>query len=192
MAIDPLSVDLSRFDNRDFKRGVSRWTEALWLLLAAPLVESFLPGSVWRCWLLRRFGAEIGMAVVIKPRVRIKFPWRLVVGADSWIGEDSWLDNLDWIRIGSHACISQGVYIGTGNHDWTDVGFRLMTAPVQIADQAWVCAKAIIAPGSTVGEGAVIAQAGVFSGHAEAWTRYAGNPAVSVGTRRLRAKENPR
>lgn len=182
-----MNVDLSTFDNRRFDRGAPRWQELLWLLAGSPLMESILPGSNWRRGLLRLFGSEIATGVVFKPRVRIKFPWRLKVGAHSWIGEAVWLDNLDWVRIGSHACLSQGAFLGTGNHDWSSPGFRLFTAPIEIGDQAWVGARSCLGPGSIVGEGAILAQGAVFSGAAVAWQVYAGQPARAVKTRTLRA-----
>jgi len=67
--------------------------------------------------ILRWFGAKIGQGVRIKTGVRVKFPWRLIIQDFVWIGEDAWLDNLDLITIESHCCISQGVYLCTGNHD---------------------------------------------------------------------------
>lgn len=184
-----MPVDLSSFSNTGFDRGAPVWKEALWILAGAPLLESFLPGSAWRRTLLRLFGSQIGIGVVIKQRVRVKFPWRLSVGAYSWIGEAAWLDNLDWIHIGSHCCISQGAYLGTGNHDWKDTRFGLKTAPIQITDQAWICAHARLAPGSAVGEGAVIAQGAVFSGNAAEWTIFSGNPANAISKRQLRGTD---
>lgn len=81
--------------------------------------------------LLRAFGARIDDGVVIKPRVRVKLPWRLSVGAHAWIGEGVWIDNLTNVTIGAHACLSQEAYLCT-------------------------CAKAIVGPGVTIGPGAVL------------------------------------
>ena len=69
------------------------------------LFNSWLPGSGWRVQLLRLFGASIGSGVVIKPHVRIKFPWKLSIGDYSWIGEEVWIDNLAEVSIGSNCCI---------------------------------------------------------------------------------------
>src|SRR5262245_33233997 len=85
---------LGAFDNSTFDRGRPRIVEMLWLAIQTLLVSSSIPGSWHRKFLLRMFGAKIGVGVVVKPGVRVKFPWRLLVGSDSWIGEDAWLDNL--------------------------------------------------------------------------------------------------
>ena len=90
----------------NFTRGASPLTEALWLFLQWLLVSSWVPGSAHRRAILRLFGARIGRRVVIKPGVRVKFPWRLAIGDHSWIGEDVWIDNLVQVAIGSNCCIS--------------------------------------------------------------------------------------
>lgn len=118
--------------------------------------------------------------------MRVKYPWLLEIGDDTWIGEDVWLDNLALIRIGSNVCISQGAYLCTGNHDWTDPAFGLMVRPITISDGAWIGAKAILGPGVQVAEGAVAAAGSVVTGDLAAYTIHAGNPAVPVKTRKIR------
>lgn len=161
---------LDLFRNPEYRRGASPLKEALWLATSGILVESWIPGSGWRDALLRLFGAEIGTGVVIKPRVKVKFPWRLVVGDYSWIGERVWIDNLEQVTIGSHVCLSQGVYLCTGSHDWTSETFDLITRPISVSDHAWVGAFAVLAPGTTVGEGAVLAMGKTGSGTLPEWT----------------------
>src|SRR5262245_28105739 len=80
-------VALRTYDNTRFDRGRSKLVEMLWLMLDAVLVRSCIPGYLHRRLILRAFGARIGKRVLIKPGVRIKFPWRLEIGDDSWIGE---------------------------------------------------------------------------------------------------------
>lgn len=169
---------LDRYSSRGFDRGAGRGTEAAWMLLGAPLVSGLLPGSRWRVALLRLFGARIGRGVVVKPRVRVKFPWRLRVGDFTWIGEEAWIDNLAEVRLGSHVCLSQGAYICTGSHDWSRTTFDLITRPVVIEDHAWICAKAVVAPGARVLAGAVLEAGSVGRGVLQGWTVHQGNPAA--------------
>ncbi|SLN74542.1 Maltose O-acetyltransferase [Falsiruegeria litorea R37] len=174
---------LDTFSSADFDRSASRATEALWLLLSGLFVASWLPGSGWRVRLLRAFGARIGTGVVMKPSVQIKFPWRLTVGDHTWIGEGVWIDNLAEVHIGSHVCISQGAYLCTGSHDWNKESFDLITRRIVLNDHSWVGAKSIIAPGTKIGDGAVLAMAGLAKGELKSWTVYAGNPASAVRSR---------
>ncbi|AVP99871.1 colanic acid biosynthesis acetyltransferase WcaF [Ahniella affigens] len=174
---------LDRFDNRQFVRGRSALVEALWLVVQGWLFASDLPGSGWRRLLLRWFGAEIGQGVVIKPRVRVKFPWRLQIGDHAWIGEAVWIDNLARVEIGAHACVSQGAYFCTGNHDWRREDFALRTEPIVVGAHAWVGAMAQLAPGATLADGAILAMGSRLSGNTAPDRLYAGCPATDQGPR---------
>lgn len=183
---------LDRYDNSSFQRGRSRWIEAAWMLVQAALVSSPLPGSRHRVALLRLFGAKIGEGVVVKPRVHIKFPWRLELGDHCWIGEAVWIDNLARVSIGSHTCVSQASYFCTGNHDYSSERFDLRTEPIVIGDQAWVCARSTIGPGVVVESGAVLGLGSVATKRLKAWTIYRGCPAAEFGPRSQPMEERPR
>ena len=43
----------------------------------------------WRAFLLRLFGAKIGKNVVIRPSVKITYPWKLTLGDYAWVGDDA-------------------------------------------------------------------------------------------------------
>ncbi|MFN0219990.1 MAG: WcaF family extracellular polysaccharide biosynthesis acetyltransferase [Hyphomicrobium sp.] len=180
-----MNVRLKDYDTAGFDRGRSRAIEGLWLLLDACFVSSWLPGSAHRRLLLKVFGAKIGRGVAIKPHVRIKFPWKLTIGDDTWIGESVWIDNLAPVDIGSNCCISQGAYLCTGSHQWTSPVFDLVVGPIHIASSVWIGAKAAIGPGVTAGEGAVLALASVALRDLDDWSVYQGNPAVKVKDRRM-------
>ena len=180
-------MNLSSFENYGFSRGRPLWVEVIWLLVQALFVNSWLPGSLHRVWLLRLFGAHLGVGVVVKPHFRVKFPWRLTVGDYVWLGESVWIDNLAPVTIGSHVCISQGAYVCTGSHDWRKSSFDLIVRPVSIGDHVWICAKASLAPGTVVGEGAVLCFCTAASGSLAPWQVYSGFSASSLRSRsRLR------
>jgi putative colanic acid biosynthesis acetyltransferase WcaF len=174
---------LDLFENPDFDRGRPKWVELLWLVVSAIVVESWLPLTTLKAGALRLFGATIGRGVVIKPHVRIKFPWKLEIGDYSWIGEDVWIDNLATVKIGSHSCLSQGVYLCTGSHNWSKQTFDLITRPITIDDQVWLCAKSSIGPGVHVRQGAVLTMGGIAMADLETWSIYSGIPARVVRKR---------
>lgn len=176
--------NLADFSTRDFVRGRSRAVEALWLAVQWAFVSSWLPGSAHRRALLRLFGATIGAGVVIKPGVRVKFPWRLEIGDHSWIGEDAWIDNLAPVAIGRDCCLSQGAYLCTGSHDWKSRTFDLITKGIRVEDGAWIAAKAVVAPGVVIGEGAVLGLGSVATRDLAPWGIYRGNPAERSAERR--------
>ncbi len=175
---------LDRYDNRSFCRGRPPWIEALWVILQALFVTSRMPGAVHRKILLKLFGARIGAGVVFRPGLKVKFPWRLEIGEHAWIGEDVWIDNPAPVRIGDHCCISQGAYLCAGSHDWSSTTFDLVTKPIVIRDQTWICARATVGPGVTVEEGAVLALGSVATVDLRAWWIHRGVPAVPVRERR--------
>jgi putative colanic acid biosynthesis acetyltransferase WcaF len=174
---------LDLFENPEFSRGASRWQEALWLAVGSLLFSSWLPGSGWRVLLLRWFGARVGCGVVIKPNVRVKFPWRLAVGDYCWIGESVWIDNLAQVSLGNHSCLSQGAYLCTGSHDWTQETFDLVVKPITVRNHAWVGAMARVAPGVVIGEGAVLSLASVALHDLDDWMICSGHPAVAIKKR---------
>lgn len=176
-------MQLDRFNATGFDRGASRVREAMWMITSALLVAAWWPGSRWRVMLLRWFGAKIGRDVVIKPYVRVKFPWRLSIGAHSWIGEGVWIDNLAQVSIGEHACVSQETYFCTGSHDWGKIGFDLIVKPIMIGDRVWIGAQSRVGPGCICGEGVVVTLASVVIGSLDPWTIYSGHPALPIRSR---------
>ena len=180
-------INLRNYDNSWYQPGRSTLWRAAWFFLGSPVLRAhWLPSSSLRVSLLRAFGAKIGQRVTIKPSVNIKYPWHLHIGDDCWIGEDCWIDNLTTVRLGSNVCVSQGVYLCTGNHDWTDPSFGLMIAPIRLNDGSWAGAKSILGPGSVLGVGAVAGAGSVITGIVPDFEIYAGNPAVFVKHREIR------
>jgi putative colanic acid biosynthesis acetyltransferase WcaF len=105
------------------------------------------------------------------------------VGQACWLAEDAWLDNLAPITIGDRVCLSQGAYLCTGNHDFRSTGFDLRLGSITIAADAWIAARAVLAPGTQVGAGAVVALGAVVSGSVAPGVIVRGNPAVVVAQR---------
>lgn len=179
---------LDHYTRGTYTPGAPYWRQLLWYFLGAPLVQSYwLPVSAIKVWILRLFGAEIGRGVRIKPGVRIKFPWRLMVKDFVWIGEGAWLDNLAPITLESHVCLSQQVYLCTGNHDWSHPHFHLTPAPIYVQQGSWIAARAVIGPGVIVGQGAVLTLGAVTGRSLAPMTIYAGNPAQPVKQRKIHA-----
>jgi putative colanic acid biosynthesis acetyltransferase WcaF len=117
----------------------------------------------WRRWLLRRFGARIGVGVVIRPSVQITYPWKLTIGDHAWVGDDVVLYTLGEITIGAHAVVSQRSYLCTGSHDYTRETFDIFAKPIVIGEQAWLATDVFVAPGVAIGAGTVVgARSSVF------------------------------
>ena len=177
-------VRLAETTNGGYRPGRPLFVRAIWLivewaLLANPLVTSYgLKRTV-----LRLFGAQVGTGVIIKPNVKVKYPWRLSIGDHSWIGEQAWIDNMENVRIGANSVLSQGAYVCTGNHDWSDPRMPLAPRPTVIEDGVWIAAFARVGPGIRIGEESIVALGAVVSADTEPRGIYVGNPAQRVGWR---------
>ena len=130
--------------------------QVLWMLVSRSVTMRWWCPNRLRTFILRRFGASIAPGVLIRHDVKIHWPWKLAVGAHSWIGEDSWLLNLEPISIGSDTCISQGVLLCTGSHDRKSPTFEFDNAPIWIGDSVWVAARATVLRAVRVHNGATI------------------------------------
>ena len=191
MNIEPSSArqptpDLAHYRVSGYTPGAGIAKRALWYCVNALFFMSpFFPFYGLKRTLLRAFGARIGSGVVIKPRVNIKHPWRLCVGDHSWVGEGAWIDNLAEVSIGANACVSQGAYLMTGNHDYSKIGFDLITGSVWIEDGAWVGAGAIVCPGVVMARNSVLAAGSVLTADTKKNGIYAGNPASLKRVRQI-------
>lgn len=156
------------------------WAIGCWLLRLSPR-----PCFGWRRFVLRCFGARLGAHVHVYPDTRIYFPWNLSVGEWSAIGEGVLIYNLGRVDIGRQVTISHGAHLCAGTHDHHSPSFPLLRKPIQVQDQAWICADAFIGPGVRIAEGAVVGARAVVITSVSAWEVVAGNPARRVGVRDL-------
>jgi putative colanic acid biosynthesis acetyltransferase WcaF len=137
----------------------------------------------WRTFLLRLFGAKIGANVHIYGSAVIYMPWNLEIGDWSSIGEHAYIYNLGRVTIGKGATISPRAHVCAGTHDYRKSDMPLMKPPVNIHDQAWICADAFIGPDVAVNEGAIVGARAVVVKDVQAWKIVAGNPAREIGIR---------
>jgi putative colanic acid biosynthesis acetyltransferase WcaF len=175
--------DLSKFNNSWYKPGAGALRRFVWYCINAVWINSAFPISGFKIFLLRFFGAKIGKNVFIKPHVNIKYPWKLVVGDNVWIGEYSWIDNLGNVTIGNNVCLSQGAFILCGNHNYKSLSFDLMVGDITLEDGVWIGAKAVVCPGITCRSHSVLSVSSVATSDLEAYSIYQGNPAKKIRER---------
>ena len=103
-----MQVDLSSYNNSWYNPGGTFIKRFLWYYVNIIVFKNaYNPFSSFKVKLLRFFGAKIGRNVIIKPAVNIKYPWKLSIGNNVWIGEYVWIDNLAYVAIEDNVCISQ-------------------------------------------------------------------------------------
>lgn len=181
-----MSLDLSSYSNRHSKKSKFKrlmW-EVVWLCFARPTPRWCL--NKWRCCLLRMFGAKIGDGCRINPNAKIWYPDNLELGDNCWVDGDVKLYCVDKIKLGSNCVVSADSFLCTAGHDIASASFELMSKPISIGDCVWIASKALVLPGVSVGEGAVIAAGAVVTKNVSAWSIVGGNPVKVIGTRRIK------
>jgi putative colanic acid biosynthesis acetyltransferase WcaF len=176
-------TDLSKFNNDWYKPG-SKYKILLWFIVNRLIINTYFPIPVFfKCFVLRIFGAKIGNGIMIKPKVNIKYPWFLEIGDYAWIGENVWIDNLGKVFIGANACISQGVLLLTGNHDYKKETFDMILKDIIIEEGVWVGAKSVVCQGVICQSHSVLGVNSVATKNLEPFSVYQGNPAQFVRIR---------
>ena len=136
--------------------------------------------------LLRWAGVEVGSNVRICSSVTILGTESLSIGENTWIGPQVFISASADISIGSNVDIAPRAYIGTGTHEIDPVGPHSAGAgkaiSIVIKDGVWLGAGALILPGVTIGQKAVVAAGAVVATDVDARTIVAGVPAKPIGT----------
>jgi maltose O-acetyltransferase len=107
-----------------------------------------------------------------------------IVGKGANLGEDTILDCHGQITIGAETFFGHRVMVLTGSHNYFRFGSERKnhstSRPVTIGAGVWVCSGAIICPGVTIGDHAVIGPGSVVYRNVPAYGVVAGNPARLV------------
>jgi len=172
---------------RGLERGRSLAIEACWYICKCIFFLSPLPyPSLLKVFILKLFGAHVGKSVIIKPRVNIHFPWKLSLGDFTWLGEEVFILNFEPVHIGSHCCISQRVFICTGNHDYTRSDMAYRNRPITIGDGVWIGAQSFIAPGVSIGSESVVAACSLVTTDLPESMICKGNPCIPFKSRQVK------
>jgi len=106
------------------------------------------------------------------------------IGFNSWIGHDVLIVHSDKVLIGNNVDIGPRVFIGTGTHEIDPIRANTAGAgrslPIHIEDGVWIGAGAIILPGVTIGQKAMIAAGAVVTKNIPPFALAAGVPAKII------------
>ena len=152
-----------------------------WACLAKPTPRWAF--NSWRCFLLRVFGAKIGKGCKIQGGVEIWYPPNLELGDSCWLDSRTKIYTVDKIMIGDNCVVSAGAFLCTASHDINSKTFDLVTKPIAIKSGSWIASNAIVLPGVTIGEDAVVAAGAVVVKDVNPRTVVGGNPAKCIKER---------
>lgn len=129
------------------------------------------------------FRVDVPGSSVIYSRCRFYDPWNIRVGHHTIINDGVFLDGRNGILIGNNVSISRESSIYTLEHDITSPTFEAKGGTVTVGDWVFIGTRAVILPGVTLGEGAVVAAGAVVTKDVAPWTMVGGVPARFIRTR---------
>ncbi len=174
---DPYTAPQYTFGNR-FRRQL--WSIA-WIFLYRPSPRI---AHAWRAWLLRCFGAKLGLHCRFYPASRIWAPWNITCEDTVMVADGAELYNPAPLYLASHAIVSQGAYLCGATHNYDDPEFPVIAFPMRLGRYSWVAARACVSPGVNLGDGAILGLASVATKDLEPWSIYAGTPARKLKDRK--------
>ncbi|MDD3826514.1 MAG: acyltransferase [Anaerolineae bacterium] len=127
---------------------------------------------------------KIGGGSSIHRGCRFYRPSAVQIGPSTVINRDVLFDGRMGLVIGESVSISEGAAMFTLEHDPNSPSFENRGGPIRIGDRVFIGARALVLPGITVGEGAVVAAGAVVTHDVPPFTIVAGVPARPIGERR--------
>jgi len=155
----------------------------LLIIFVFNVILNLLPGSWFRCLLLRLIRCKVGNGVGMHSWTRFTWPGRFSIGDDSTVNFDCFLDTRGSISIGAHTMIGHRCSIYTASHDINDVNFAGVKKSVEIGDYVVVFPHSLIMPGVKIGKGAVIMPGSVVTRDVGEYQVVGGVPARFVKER---------
>lgn len=140
---------------------------------------SYFPSYVIRRFVLKRiYGVKMGKNVYVHMGVKFLKPWAVTIGDNVNIQLGSFIDGRGGLVIGNNVDITLGVKILTQQHDLQDSVYTTVSRPVHIGNNCVIGSFALLMPGVTIGEGAVVGAGSVVSRSIPEWSIAVGNPCL--------------
>lgn len=133
----------------------------------------------WHALLKERF-ARVGDGAIIRPPFHCDYGYNVSLGDNVFINFNCVILDVVQVTIGDGTQIGPAVQIYTADHPHDPEQRRAMLEfgrPVHIGRQVWIGGGAIILPGVTVGDDAIIGAGSVVTRDVPAGAKVVGNPA---------------
>jgi acetyltransferase-like isoleucine patch superfamily enzyme len=147
-------------------------------------VVSHLPSRTIRTIYLRLWIGQFGEGSGVQMGCRFLNGKKIHIGARNVLNAGCLFDGRKYaIRTGDDVSIGPEAVILTLGHDPQSPDFADRGAEVIIGDRVWIGYRAVVLPGVTIGEGAVVGAGSIVTKNVEPYTIVAGNPARKIGER---------
>ena len=94
--------------------------------------------------------------------------------------------NLGRVVLRKNSVVSQETMLCGGTHDLSSPALPLLVGDIELGEEAFVGARALILPGVSIGTGGVVGAGAVVTKDVEPWTVVGGNPAKFIKKRTLK------
>ncbi len=146
------------------------------------LTYTIIPNPLRRFY-LRLFGIKIGKGSCVHRNCKFFHIGKFSMGKHSVVNFNCYLDNRRGITIGDNVGIAHGTRIYTLGHNIDSAMFETKGAPVKIEDNAFIFSNAMIMPGVTIGNGAIVLPGSVVTKSIPPRKIVGGNPAIIIRER---------
>jgi acetyltransferase-like isoleucine patch superfamily enzyme len=132
---------------------------------------------------LRERFLSVGRSVRLRMPLSIYHPEYVSFGSRVDIGENVVIRGGGGVVIGNDVMIAAGTMITSQGHPISPPRWgRNISSPISIGNEVWIGANAVILPGVTIGDGAIVAAGAVVSRDVPSYTVVAGVPARVIRT----------
>lgn len=133
--------------------------------------------------LLKELFGSTGDKFFVEPLIRCDYGYNIHIGANFYANFDCVFLDVCEIRFGDNCMLGPGVHIYTATHPLDPVkrasGLEF-GKPVTIGNNVWIGGRAVINPGVSIGDNAIIASGAVVVKDVPTNTVVGGNPAVVI------------
>lgn len=144
-----------------------------------------MPSRRLRILVLRLWLGAIGRSTGVQRGCRFLNGRKIRIGERCVINFGSLLDGRKFsITIGDDVSIGPEASILSLGHDPQSPSFEDRGGNVLVGDRVWIGYRAIVLPGVSIGEGAVVGAGSVVTKNVDPYTIVAGNPAKVIGERK--------
>jgi acetyltransferase-like isoleucine patch superfamily enzyme len=182
---NPDRLFLTRGERMSFKWQARQelWQWYMWLF-------NWIPGRVG--WLARGlafkpFLKRSGWPLIFGQNIDVVAPWNLEMG--DWVGVGGIVNATGGIQMANYSVATWGTMLNTVNHIYEDpdTPLRLQgveVAPIIIEEDVWIGTHSYVAPGVTIGKGAIVAANSMVTKDVAPYTIVGGVPARPIRRRR--------
>lgn len=170
------------FRHREQPKQLLRWfvVQVKRMILFFPLVHILIRSIIFR-W----YGANIGRLVILGQSKIEGNKSKLTIGDQTSLGRCV-ITLHDKVNIGRCVVINDGVKLLTASHSLSDPHWAHKKKPIIVGDYAWIATNAIVLPGVSIGEGAVVGAGAVVRQDVPDYAVVTGNPSTVQSSRRTR------